>query len=57
MQWGYVQDILSLLTGCGALLAGIYMQSPIQWEYVFLVMLAGFGALAMIIWFVLSVKV
>jgi len=57
MQWGYVQDILSLLTGCGALLGGIYIQSPMQWEYIFLIILAGFGALAIIVWFVLSVKI
>ena len=57
MLWGYVQDIFSLLTACGALLTGIYMQMPLRWESILLVMLAGFGALAMIVWFVLSVKV
>lgn len=57
MLWGYVQDIFSLLTACGALLTGIYMQMPLRWEFVFFIILAGFGALAMIVWFVLSVKV
>jgi hypothetical protein len=57
MQWGYIQDIISLLAACGALLGGIYIQSPMQWEYVFLIILAGFGALAIIVWFVLSVKI
>jgi hypothetical protein len=55
--WIYVQDILSLSLGCGALLAWISLQAPIQWEHVFFFILAGLGALAILAWFILSVKI
>tara|TARA_R110002110_G_scaffold173066_2_gene376057 strand:- start:654 stop:827 length:174 start_codon:yes stop_codon:yes gene_type:complete len=57
MPLEYMHDILSLVALGIGLLGGIYMQTPLQWEYVFLIILAGFGALAIIVWFVLSVQV
>jgi|TARA_R110002020_G_scaffold242609_1_gene455972 hypothetical protein len=56
MPLEYMHDILSLVALGIGLVAGIYLQAPIQWEHVFLIMLAGFGALVMIVWFVLSVQ-
>ncbi len=57
MPFEYMHDILSLVALGIGLLGGIYMQTPLQWEYVLLIILAGFGALAIIVWFVLSVQV
>ena len=56
MPLEYMHDILSLVALGIGLVAGIYLQAPIQWEHVFLIMLAGCGALVMIVWFVLSVQ-
>ena len=56
MPLEYMHDILSLVALGIGLVAGIYLQVPMQWEHVFLIMLAGFGALVMIVWFVLSVQ-
>ena len=52
--WIYVQDILSLSAACGALLVGLYIHTPIPWEIWMLTFLAGGGALAIIVWFVIS---
>ena len=57
MEWEYIQDVLSLLTLAGASFAGIYLQLPIPWEHFFFIMLAGFGALAMIVWFILGAQI
>ena len=57
MSWVYVQDILSMSLACGALLAWISLQTPIQWEHVLLVAVGGLGALAILVWFILSVKI
>ena len=54
-DWIYIQDILSLSLACGALFAWIYLHTPIQWEHVLLGMVAGCGALVMIVWFVISI--
>ena len=55
--WIYVQDILSLSAACGALLAWISLQAPIQWEHVFFFILTMFGIFAILAWFILSVKI
>ncbi len=53
----YMHDILSLVALGIGFIALFPLQAPIQWEHVFLIMLAGFGALVMIVWFVLSVQI
>jgi len=53
-----MQDILSLVALGVGLVAGIYMHLPtIQFGHLFLIMLAGFGALVLIVWFLLSVQI
>ena len=55
MPLEYMHDILSLIALGIGMVALFPLHEPIQLEHVFLIMLAGFGALVMIIWFVLSV--
>jgi hypothetical protein len=57
MPLEYMHDILSLVALGIGFIALFPLQAPIQWEHVFLIMLAGFGALVMIVWFVLSVQI